>query len=221
VAALRTLKALDRRIDGTRLVGQAMYGTDPADPTSADLDVAGYTMYWGVLYGGRLSGSDIQAALQLAHRTYPKKPVMVLEYGHWADNPGDESQQLRVFNTYNGQLSTVFDTQQDGFVGAAVWWTLDDYWTQRPGLTTETFGLYRPDGKLRKAGVEASRAFAATSVATGPPAAPSKGVAVAIVPTQRHSLLLPYIAYGLAVPAIVIGLLILLLSRVRPRRLAW
>jgi hypothetical protein len=198
-----------------------MYGTDPSDATSSDLDVAGYTVYWGVLYGGRLSGADIQAALQRAHRTYPKKPIMVLEYGHWADNPADENQQLRVFNTYYAQLTATFDTEQDGFVGAAVWWTLDDYWTQRPGLTVETFGLYRPDGALRKAGAQARKAFAATAPATPPPIVRSKGVAVAIVPTQRHMLLLPYIAYGLAVPAIAIGLLILLLSRVRPRRPAW
>src|SRR5881397_4020188 len=76
---------LDRPIDGTRLTGQAMYGTDPTDRTSAGLDVAGYTVYYGVLYGGRLSGLDVQTFLQQAHRTYPKKPIMVLEYGHWAD----------------------------------------------------------------------------------------------------------------------------------------
>lgn len=220
-SALRTLKNLDRHIDGTRLVGQSMYGTDPADPTSGDLDVAAYTLYWGVLYGGRLSGVDVQSALQLAHQTYPRKPIMVMEYGHWADNPGDEKQQLRVFNTYWEQMSGVFDTQQGGFVGAAVWWTLDDYWTQKPGLSVETFGLYRPDGTMRKAGVEASKVFAETSMAAGPAPGPSKGEAVAIVASPRHSLLLPYIGYGLAVPAIVLGLLIFLLSRVKPRRLAW
>ena len=219
--AMRALHALDRRIDGTRLTGQAMYGTDPSDPTSADLDVAAYTVYYGVLYGGRLSGSAVQTALLQAHSQYPRKPIMVLEYGHWADNPADENQQLRVFNTYYSQLSATFDTHQDGFVGAAVWWTLDDYWTQRPGLTLETFGLYRPDGAMRKAGVEASRAFAATAPSPAPPTVRSSGVAVAIVPSERHARLLPYIGYGLAVPAIALALLIFLLSRVRPRRLAW
>ena len=134
------------------LTGQAAYGTDPGDPTSAGLDVAGYTLYYGVLYGGALSADAIQTALQRAHSVYPKKPVLVLEYGHWADDPRDEGQQVRVFNTYHAQLAQDFDTQQGGFVGAAVWWTLDDYWTQRPGLNVETFGLYRPDGSLRPAG---------------------------------------------------------------------
>jgi len=219
--ALKTLHALDRRIDGTRLTGQAMYGTDPTDDTSAALDVAGFTVYYGVLYGGRLSGLVVQTFLQQAHKAYPKKPIMVLEYGHWADNAYDENQQLRVFNTYYQQISANFDTEPDGFVGAGVWWTLDDYWTQKQGITVEKFGLYKPDGSLRKAGAAASRAFARTGPTTAPPVVRSKGVAVSIVPSESHARLLPYLAYGFALPAAVLALLIVLLSRVRPRRLAW
>jgi hypothetical protein len=218
-SALNTLHALDKRIDGTRLTGQAAYGTDPSDPTSSNLDVAGYTLYYGVLYGGRLSGVAIQSALMQTHRTYPRKPVMVLEYGHWADDPGDEAQQLRVFNTYYSQLSSDFGTVQGGFVAAAVWWTLDDYWTQRPGLTVETFGLYRPDGSLRPAGVAVARTFALTAPSTPPAAVRSKGVAEPIVAGARHERLLPYVAYGFALPAVVLIALIVVLSRVRRR--AW
>jgi beta-glucuronidase len=219
--ALNTLHALDRRIDGTRLTGQAMYATDPADPTSAGLDVAGYTVYYGVLYGGRLSGLDVQTFLQQAHKAYPKKPIMVMEYGHWADTPYDENQQLRVFNTYYTQLSADFDTEQNGFVGAGVWWTLDDYWTQKPGLAVETFGLYSPDGTLRKAGAAASRQFAKTIPTVTPSSVRSNGVATAIVPSEKHSRLFPYIVFAFVAPAIALAALIFLLSRVRPRRLAW
>ena len=218
--AMKTLHALDRRIDGTRLTGQAAYGTDPGDPTSAALDVAGYTLYYGVLYGGRLSGVAIQSALMQAHRTYPRKPIMVMEYGHWADNRADESQQLRVFNTYYAQLSPAFDTEVGGFVGAALWWTLDDYWTQRPGLSVETFGLYRPDGTLRPAGVAAGRAFARTGPSTPPTSLRTSGVAVPIEPGERQGRLLPYIAYGFALPAVVLVVAIFVLSRVR-RRPVW
>src|SRR5207247_9560189 len=139
----------------------AASGTEPGDRTSAALDVAGYTLYYGVLYGGRLSGVAIQSALMQAHRTYPRKPIMVMEYGHWADNRADESQQLRVFNTYYAQLSPAFDTEVGGFVGAALWWTLDDYWNQRTGLSVETIYLYLPEGSVsqsrRKAGVACAR----------------------------------------------------------------
>jgi beta-glucuronidase len=219
-SALNTLRALDKRIDGTRLTGQAAYGTDPTDPTSAGLDVAGYTFYYGVLYGGGLSGAVIQDALLRAHNAYPHKPVMVMEYGHWADDPRDEAQQVRVFDTYYAQLSQDFDTQQGGFVGAAVWWTLDDYWTQRPGITVEKFGLYRPDGSARPVGVDVAKTYALTA-----PSAPrdvrSGGVAAPIVPGERSTRLLSYLAFGFAVPAAFLILLILVLSRVRRRQTAW
>src|SRR5204862_282655 len=78
-----TLRDLDRRIDGTRLTGQAMYGSDPTDPTSAPLDVAGYTFYYGIFYGGPSPEPGTSNALALAHKTYPHKPVMVLEFGDW------------------------------------------------------------------------------------------------------------------------------------------
>src|SRR5256885_10066797 len=218
-SALNTLHALDRKIDGTRLTGQAAYGTEPTDRTSANLDVAGFTIYYGVLYGGRLSGVSVQNALMDAHKTYPRKPIMVLEYGHWSDNPADENQQLRVFNTYYAQLSPDFDTEDGGFIGAALWWTLDDYWTERPGLSVETFGLYRPDGSLRPAGVAAGRTFARTAPSAPPSNVRTSGVAVPIEAGQRHALLLPYIAYAFALPALVLIVAIFGLSRVRRR--AW
>lgn len=220
VRALNTLHSLDRRIDGTRLTGQAMLGTNPSDATSSNLDVAGYTFYYGVLYGGRLSGAQILSALMQAHRTYPKKPILVLEYGHWADNAREEVTQVRVFNAYYAQMSANFDTEQNGFVGAALWWSLDDYWTQRPGITVERFGLYRPDGSERPVGAAVTRTYALTAPATAPPAVRSKGVAVPITATGRHALLLPYVAYALALPAILLAIVIFGLSRIR-RQPAW
>jgi hypothetical protein len=217
--ALNTLHTLDRRIDGTRLTGQAMSGPEPSDPTSTKLDVAGYTFYYGVLYGGRLSGVAIQKALMEAHHTYPRKPLMILEYGRWSDSPSEDQVQLRVFNTYYSQLSAAFSSEPNGFVSAAVWWSLDDYWTERAGLTVENFGLYRPDGSLRPAGTAAARAFALT--APPPPQAnvTSGGVAVPIRSSPRHNFFLAYVAYGLALPVIVLLFAILLLSTVRRR--AW
>jgi beta-glucuronidase len=217
--ALNTLHNLDRRIDGTRLTGQAASGLEPADPTSAKLDVAGYTFYHGVLYGGKLSGVAIQKALSEAHHTYPRKPVMILEYGRWSDNPAEDPVQLRVFNTYYSQLSSAFASEPGGFVSAAVWWSLDDYWTQRAGLSVENFGLYRPDGSLRPAGIAAARNFALTAPPPSPRNVTSGGVAVPIQSGPRHNFLWAYIGYGLAVPVIVLALAIVLLTGVRRR--AW
>jgi beta-glucuronidase len=217
--ALNTLHTLDRRIDGTRLTGQAASGSEPADPTSAKLDVAGYTFYHGVLYGGKLSGVAIQKALAEAHRAYPKKPLMILEYGRWSDSPAEDPVQLRVFNTYYSQLSGAFASEPGGFVSAAVWWSLDDYWTQRAGLSVENFGLYRPDGSLRPAGVAAARNFGLTAPPPPPQNVTSGGVAVPIQSGPRHKFLWAYIGYGLAVPLIALALAIVFLTAVRRR--AW
>jgi hypothetical protein len=217
--ALNTLHTLDRRIDGTRLTGQAMSGSEPTDPTSAKLDVAGYTFYWGVLYGGKLSGVKIQKALQDAHQTYPKKPLLVLEYGRWSDNPDEDPAQLRVFNTYYSQLSSAFSSESGGFVSAGVWWSLDDYWTEKPGLTVENFGLFRPDGSLRPVGTAVARTYALTAPPSPPQNVTSGGVAIAIQAGPRHNLLWSYLAYGLAVPVIILVVAIGLLSLMRRR--AW
>ena len=217
--ALNTLHTLDRRIDGTRLTGQAASGSEPTDPTSTKLDVAGYTFYHGVLYGGKLSGLVIQRALLEAHRAYPKKPLLILEYGRWSDSPAEDPLQLRVFNTYYTQLSAAFSSEPGGFVSGAVWWSLDDYWTERSGLTVERFGLYRPDGSLRPAGTAVARSFALTAPPPAPQSVTSGGVAVPIQTSPRHNLLFAYVGFGLAVPAIALVAAIVLLSAVRRR--AW
>ena len=216
--AVNALRSLDRRIDGTRLTGQAASATDPTDPTSSGLDVAGYTLYTGILYGDRLSGLAVQSVLEEAHRTYPHKPIMILEYGRWADSRSEESEQVHVFNTYYPQLSRDFDTAPGGFVAASVWWTQDDYWTQRPGIEVEHFGLYRSNGSLRPVGSTVARVYAITeSAAPAPAPVRSRGVAVAIQPTQRHGFLLLYFAYGLAVPTfLLLAAIVLLGARRRP-----
>lgn len=217
VSALNTLRALDRRIDGSRLTGQAMLGTNPADDTSSGLDVAGYTFYYGVLYGGRLSGVAVLNALMQAHRTYPSKPIMVLEFGYWADTPYDQQQQVRVFNTYYAQLSSNFDTQTGGFVGAAVWWSLDDYYSEKTGVYLERFGLYRPDGAPRAVAATVRESYSITATSQPPQHIRSSGVAVPLVAGERHSRFLPYIGYAFALPAVLLIVLIALLSRVRSK----
>src|SRR5262249_7163085 len=124
LSAMQTLRDLDRRIDGTRLTGQAMYGSDPTDPTSEPLDVAGYTFYYGVFYGGTSPEPGTLRALQAAHRTYPHKPVMVLEFGQWVYENGYDGKQQLVFRKTWPALAGNLDTSKDGYVGAAVWWSL-------------------------------------------------------------------------------------------------
>ena len=215
-SALVTLRDLDRKLDGTRLTGQSAYGYDSTDSSSSGLDVAGYTFYPGVFYGGPLDGATIAVSLERLHARYPRKPVMIMEFGRWADGPDEEPEQARVFHLTYAELSPRQDTLPGGFVGAAVWWDLDDYWTQRPGLQVEHFGLYRPDGSIRPAGALAAQAFATDSAAE-PPAAPgqrrilSGGEGSVVGRPGASRLLFGLLAYAVGLPALMVATLIILL----------
>lgn len=222
VSALTTLRDLDRKLDGTRLTGQAAYGSDPADPTSAPLDVAGYTFYYGVFYGGDLDIGKIQRALDRAHRTYPTKPIMILEFGRWADSPEEEQTQAQVFKVTYSAIEPLQDLQPDGYVGAAVWWSLDDYWTERPGLETERFGLYRPDGSARPVQALVASAYAATSTSGSAGRGAQEGIVsggqgIPLGQTGAPARLLALTVYALGIPVLLVAGLVLLLTMSRRR----
>ena len=218
--ALATLHNLDRAVDGTRLTGQAAYGNQPTDTTSRPLDVAGYTTYYGVFYGPD-AGPGTARALQMAHATFPHKPIMILEFGRWSDSVKDQGEQRRILADTYQAAATYLDTAPNGFLAAATWWTLDDYWTQRPGVKIEHFGLYMPDGNPRPAGLQAADLFSGgagqgarqkiVSNATGQPRQPA-------VEGLRF---VGYLAYALvvalAIPAIIL-LAMLVLIRRAPKR---
>ena len=216
-SVLTTLRDLDRRLDGTRLTGQAAYGSDPADPTSGPLDVAGFTFYYGVFYGGDLEANAIRQALERAHQAYPKKPIMVLEFGRWADSLEEEAEQKRVFAVTYSVLEPLQDIRPDGYVGAAVWWSLDDYWTERPGLQVEHFGLYRPDGTPRPAHAAVADAYAATGTSEGAGRGAQEGIvsggqAIALGQTGASTRLVLLLAYGLGLPFLLVAGVLLLLA---------
>ena len=154
--ALAELHEIDRAIDGTRLTGQAAYGWRPDDPTHAPLDVAGFTSYQGVFYGDD-PAADTRRALIEAHDAHPEKPIMVLEFGRWADLPVDEERQRTIFEETYGAIEAYRGDELGGFVGGATWWTLHDFATPLAGIGLEQFGLYRPDGSLRPAGEHGGR----------------------------------------------------------------
>ena len=156
--ALSELHAIDRAIDGTRLTGQAAYGWRPDDPTQAPLDVAGYTSYHGVFYGDD-PALDTRRALSAVAEAHPEKPIMILEFGRWADDTVDEARQRAIFESTYGVLESRRGDELGGSVAAATWWTLDDFATPLAGISIEHFGLYRPDGTLRPAGEAIGHSF--------------------------------------------------------------
>ena len=215
LSAMQTLRDLDRRIDGTRLTGQAMYGSDPTDPTSEPLDVAGYTFYYGVFYGGRSPEPGTLRALQLAHRTYPHKPVMVLEFGDWVFENGYEGGQTKIFRQTYPALAGNLDTRAGGYVGSAVWWSLEDYWSDVAGIGVERFGLYRPDGSMRPVGVAAKAGFGEVTSPSGTIPGIVSGGAGAAAPVPEPSHFALHVGYALALPFVFVGTILGMLVAMR------
>jgi beta-galactosidase len=211
--ALAELHDVDRAIDGTRLTGQAAYGWQPDDPTSAPLDVAGFTFYYGVFYGED-PGPDTRRALREARDANPGKPVVALEFGRWADFEFDEEQQRIIFDETYPAFERYRADRDDGFVSAATWWTLHDFATQLGGIGVEDFGLYRPDGSLRPAGVAATTSISAPAGAGAdlmlepdldrPRARPERAIG--------DWTLVGYLAYAIALSLAVMGAGLLLLA---------
>jgi beta-galactosidase len=218
ISAMQTLHDLDRKIDGTRLTAQAMYGSDPTDPTSAPLDVAGYTFYYGVFYGGPSPEPGTVRALRQAHQTYPHKPIMVLEFGQWVYSNGYDGQQQSVFKKTWPALASYLDTRQNGYVGAAVWWSLNDYWTDVAGIGVERFGLYSPDGNLRPVGQLARTAFGQVTAPTESVPSFTSGGAGAAAPVPEPSHFFLHLGYAFVFPVALVALLVGLMAAMRRRR---
>jgi beta-galactosidase len=212
--ALATLHEVDRAIDGTRLTGQAAYGTQPDDPTHAPLDVAGFTFYYDVFYGTD-AAADTARALTTAHATHPEKPVIALEFGRWADDADGPQRQQAIFEQTFPAFRRSSSGLTDGFVGGAVWWTLTDYTTMRPGIRIEHFGLFDQDGAGRPAADSASRLFSGDAAEDDLVTDFESDVEGARPITRApESLALPlYIGYAAIISGVMLGGLLLVLLR--------
>ncbi|MGI8659199.1 MAG: sugar-binding domain-containing protein [Candidatus Limnocylindria bacterium] len=212
--AMRQLHEVDRAIDGTRLTGQVAYGWAPDGSTSAALDVAGFTFYHGVFYGDD-PATDTGPALFSARDANPGKPIMILEFGRWADQPSDEGRQRVIFADTYEAIERLRGDQPYGFVAAATWWTLRDFATQIAGIGVEDFGLYRADGTLRPAGQVAVEEFHAPA---------GRGDELALEPDIGRARAAPanamgerslvlYLAYAVGLSIVILGVAVVALAR--------
>ena len=216
-AALQTLRAIDRSIDGTRLTGQASYGFDPSDPSNAVLDVAGFTMYYGVFYGLDAT-KGTSAALEAAHAANPGKPILVLEFGRWADPPDGAAAQVRVYRATEAAIDPVRATLPGGYVAADVWWTLRDYPTMKPGIAVERFGMFDEAGAERPVAAVARAHWRAIPADPGTVPGPATGVAAVppsrvTQPAASQGSIALYLAYAVVVIGAGLGLVLLVLAR--------
>lgn len=136
--------------DGRLVMQSAAADSDgPADSSQTTLDVAAWTMYFGIFHGSTYyqGTADFLAA---AHAAFPDKPIINTEFGIWSEgNARGEATQVEVFTETYRALSEVSawdadgEYNPDGFVAGVTWWTMYDWYTAISGL--QTMGLYEMD----------------------------------------------------------------------------
>lgn len=148
----RLVQDLRDNYDDGRLITQSAAADQPGpeDPSMAPLDVAGWTMYFGVFHGGSpYEGTRI--FLEKAHRAFPDKPILNTEFGHWTGDADAEAEsQTHIYETTMQALlekATRTSTGKpvaEGYVAGIDFWIMYD-WYVNHNKWIDTFGLYRMD----------------------------------------------------------------------------
>ncbi len=144
-----------------RLLAQSAAADNPGanDQTQSVMDVAGWTMYFGIFYGR--SGSyfgPTTSFVNSAQTAFPTKPIMDTEFGYWSSENGSSTgEQVNVFSqTYNAfKFFFPYDASgvanPNGNVMATTWWCVFDWYQYKPKKNGyQTMGLISMDRLTEK-----------------------------------------------------------------------
>ena len=127
----------------------------PADSTQALVDMAGWTMYFGVFYGDRDYAVGTTEFLEAAHEAFPDKPLLNTEYGIWSGGGGSTIyRQVDLFESLFPALTAVTTWDEtgnynpDGYLGGITWWAMFDWYTAHTFV--QTMGLMEMDRETVK-----------------------------------------------------------------------
>ncbi|MEK3885509.1 glycoside hydrolase family 2 TIM barrel-domain containing protein [Paenibacillus sp. PL2-23] len=153
----RLVKDLHEHYDDGRLITQSAAADQPGfnDPSMEPLDVAGWTMYFGVFHGSTYY-EGTRLFLEKAHRAFPDKPVLNTEYGHWTgDRDVLEAEQVKA---YDAMVQALLEKRTvnpdgsrnaDGYVAGIDFWIMYD-WYVNHNQWIDTFGAYHMDRQEEK-----------------------------------------------------------------------
>ena len=129
----------------------------PFDPSMNELDIAGWTMYFGIFYDpygfGKYKGT--RNFLLDANDNFPKKPVIATEFGFWS---GEEMngfpKQVETFDStmrafeQRAPITKEGRYNYTGFLAGITWWTIFDWYRQNNGF--QSMGLIRMKRDIEK-----------------------------------------------------------------------
>jgi beta-galactosidase len=131
-----------------RLMSQSSAADNPgaADITQGPLDVAGWTMYFGIFHGSTYFTGTYNFINQ-AKTNFPNKPIIDTEFGYWSNIDGSSQQkQVDVFNQtflafkQHAALNSTGAINVNGPLMACTWWCVFDWYRMSSSL--QTMGLY-------------------------------------------------------------------------------
>ncbi|MDN4523008.1 glycoside hydrolase family 2 protein [Fictibacillus fluitans] len=140
-----------------RLITQSSAADQPGahDESMECLDVAGWTMYFGIFHGST-PYEGTRDFLENAHRNWPDKPILNTEYGIWSN--ADKSfikKQVEIYRDVQHALlekATVSPSGQvneNGYVAGMDYWTAFD-WYVNHNQFYQTMGMLHMDRTTEK-----------------------------------------------------------------------
>lgn len=144
-----------------RLLTQSAAADKPgaSDASQEPLDVAGWTIYFGIFYGtSKNYFGPTYSFVNNAKTAFPNKPLIDTEFGFWSsENGSTEGEQGNVFTqTFNGfKLHFPYDAtgayNEAGNLMGITWWCVFDWYqykVKKQGW--QTMGLISMDRKTEK-----------------------------------------------------------------------
>ncbi|WP_235728250.1 glycoside hydrolase family 2 TIM barrel-domain containing protein [Metabacillus indicus] len=140
-----------------RLTTQSAAADQPGydDASMEPLDVAGWTMYFGIFHGST-PYEGTRDFIEKAHARWPDKPIINTEYGIWSN--ADKSfieKQVEIYEDVQLALiekATVSPqgiANENGYVAAIDYWTVFDWYVNHNEFY-QTMGMYHMDRKTTK-----------------------------------------------------------------------
>lgn len=130
--------------DGAALTGSSV----------KDVDVIGWTMYYGVFYGENIREETTRFLLD-QHARHPDKPIIACEYGYWSGgDDGETARQVEVAEqTLDAfmPLAAVDENGEntDGFLAGVTWWCQFNWYRVDPAHI-QSMGIMHMDRETDK-----------------------------------------------------------------------
>lgn len=148
----RLVKDLRTNYDDGRLTTQSAAADRPGadDPSMEPLDVAAWTMYFGVFHGGT-AYEGTAGFLEEAHKCWPDKPILNTEFGHWSGEDGEDTgRQIAVYkDTMRALMEKAAVTpsgedRPEGILAGIDYWAMYN-WHVNHCQWVQTMGVYHMD----------------------------------------------------------------------------